>query len=48
MTDRHARKPYAKPALRKHDRLSDVAEGTNIFVTGQSANVKGGCFSNKR
>jgi hypothetical protein len=39
-------KPYAKPVLQKRHRLTDMAEGGNVVVTGVL--IKGGCFSNKR
>jgi hypothetical protein len=46
MADKTARKPYVKPVLQKRQRLTDLAEGDNILVTGVI--VKGGCFSNTR
>ena len=46
MAARSTRKPYAKPVLRKHRRLTEVAEGDNIVITGVT--VKGGCFSKNR
>ncbi len=33
-TRTHLRRPYSKPTLRRRRKLSDVAEGNNIFVTG--------------
>ena len=41
-----ARKPYRKPIVQKQRRLTDVAEGGNVVVSGPI--VKGGCFSNNR
>lgn len=46
MVGETARKPYSKPVLQKRHRLTDVAEGGNVVVTGVL--IKGGCFSNKR
>ncbi len=37
-TPMRGRRDYRKPTLRKRRRLADVAEGVNIFVTG---NVSG-------
>jgi hypothetical protein len=30
-----AKRQYRKPAVRKHRKLADVAEGVNILVTGR-------------
>ena len=46
MVGKPARKPYSKPVLQKRHRLTDVAEGGNLIVTGVI--TKGGCFSNNR
>lgn len=47
MARKTVQKPYAKPALQKRQRLTDVTESDSIIVTG-SAGVKGGCFSKSR
>ena len=47
MAQKAGRKPYSKPVLQKRRRLTDVAEGNNIIVTGPIGG-KGGCFSNNR
>jgi hypothetical protein len=46
MAAKTARKPYVKPVVQKRQRLTDLAEGDNILVSGTI--TKGGCFSNKR
>ncbi len=33
---RSRRRTYAKPVIARRRRLADVAEGTNIFVTGRT------------
>ena len=33
----HARRQYRKPLLRKLQKLAEVTEGLNIFVTGKVA-----------
>ena len=46
---RHStRKLYLRPVLRKQRRLTDLAEGVNILITGGKEEFKGGCFSNSR
>jgi hypothetical protein len=46
MAPRAAGKPYAKPVVRKHSRLTDVTESPAVITSGVT--VKGGCFSKKR
>lgn len=47
MTTKAARKTYTKPIVLKQRRLTDLAEGDNIVITG-AIQGKGGCFSNNR